>query len=375
MKEQRKVFSYFYFLIFFAWGAYYPLISQYYKRIGLSGQQIGIILASGTIVALISQPIWGFLSDHKNLHRKNLNIMIIGLMVVTAIMPLSKDFVFIFITVVLLNIFQSGTTPVVDSIVTSGGHDYGKIRLWGSAGFAIAALCAGVLTDMINIYVIFAFYSVSCIGVLISIRYMKIPKIEKIGKTEFDFTWIFKNKGFLLVIICAFFLYGTLNTQNTYFGLLYEELGGNMSGLGMIMLLFAMSEVPLMQMVGKLIRKFGAWNLIIAACIITAGRWFWYGHVNTWQPVMAMFFIHGIVIALFIPSAIHLIVENSPADKKAIGMTLYYSLGSGLGTAVCQFISGNIYDAGGVKNVYMFMGIFAVVAFGTAIIGRWQKKT
>lgn len=375
MKGQRAAFSTFYFLIFFAWGAYYPLISQYYKRIGLTGQQIGMALAMGTLVQLIAQPIWGFLSDKKSTHKLNLIIMTTGLIVVTAVMPFSKNFVFVLITVIMLNIFQSGTTPVVDSVVTGGGHDYGKIRLWGSAGFAIAALISGVLTDVIGIYVIFAIYSVSCIGVLVSLKYIDMPKIPKNkGSNNIELGWIIKNKEFMLVIICAFFLYGTLNTQNTYFGLLYEKIGGTMSGVGIAMLLFAMSEVPLMQIAGRLIRKYGAWNLIIISCVITTARWFWYGSLNTWQPVLATFFIHGIIIALFIPSAIYLIVENTPKDKKAVGMTLYYSLGSGMGTAVCQFFSGNIYDIGGVKSVYTFLGIFAVIALCISLTVKFRRS-
>lgn len=371
MWNQKSIFSAFYFLIFFAWGAYYPLISQYYKRIGMTGEQIGTALAAGTIVAIISQPIWGYLSDKKGLHKQNLVIMTIGLILTTAVMPISKDYVFITISVIVLNIFQSGTTPVVDSIVTGTGLDYGKVRLWGSIGFAVAALISGILTDVVSIYVIFALYSVSCIGVLFSLRHMDMPKVCIHSNKRSDPFFFIRNKEFLLVLVCAFLLYGTLNTQNTYFGILYEKLGGTMSGVGVAMLLFAISEVPLLRVTGKLILKFGAWTLMLISGIITCSRWYWYGTLSSPVPVISTFFLHGIIIALFIPAAIHLIGENTKSEQRAMGMTLYYALGSGLGTAVCQYFAGKSYDSGGISAVYNLLALMAglsVIVSMTAIL-------
>lgn len=46
-----------------ACGSCAPFLSAYYKRIGLSFTQIGVLLAIGPIFAIFIQPLWAMLSD------------------------------------------------------------------------------------------------------------------------------------------------------------------------------------------------------------------------------------------------------------------------------------------------------------------------
>src|SRR5690554_1330790 len=52
-----------YFALFAGTGAFHPFLSLYLRNSGWSGSEIGVYLAIGPLVALISQPLWGLLCD------------------------------------------------------------------------------------------------------------------------------------------------------------------------------------------------------------------------------------------------------------------------------------------------------------------------
>src|SRR5208283_2590317 len=65
-KQTRRHFDslrLFYALNFAGVGCFWPYITLFFKRIGFNGDKIGLLTAIGSLALLISQPIWGIVSD------------------------------------------------------------------------------------------------------------------------------------------------------------------------------------------------------------------------------------------------------------------------------------------------------------------------
>src|SRR4051794_11079253 len=57
--------SSFYFLYFLAGGFYFPFVSIFYRNLGFTGGQIGLLAALGPLVGIIMGPVWGHLADQR----------------------------------------------------------------------------------------------------------------------------------------------------------------------------------------------------------------------------------------------------------------------------------------------------------------------
>ena len=54
----------FWFLYFCGLGVFYPYFTLYlYENAGLSGSQVGIVLATLPLVGIVAQPFWGYVAD------------------------------------------------------------------------------------------------------------------------------------------------------------------------------------------------------------------------------------------------------------------------------------------------------------------------
>ena len=50
MNSNFKFFKISYFMLFFGVAAYYPILGKYYKELGFSGTQIGILFSAATFI-------------------------------------------------------------------------------------------------------------------------------------------------------------------------------------------------------------------------------------------------------------------------------------------------------------------------------------
>ncbi|KAF0994091.1 Multidrug resistance protein MdtG [Geobacillus sp. TFV-3] len=157
---RKTVFPLFYFLIFFAFGALFPLLSVYLQEEAhLPGVAIGWIMSITPIVTMAAQPLWGMATDYT---RKPVGLLTMAL-VLTALFgflySLAGSYRMFVVLTVLLSAVQSAIVPLSDSIalhqVRDHGGNYGAIRLWGSLGFAAAVLVVGWLADHFAFAVIF----------------------------------------------------------------------------------------------------------------------------------------------------------------------------------------------------------------------------
>ena len=152
--------SAFVFCFFFAQAASISLLSIWLTQtLHLSGVQVGTVFSANFVAAMISQPVYGYISDRMGFRR-----------VVPAAIAILVVFAGVFFTFVygpLLRTdvlagavvggayigitFVAGSYAVesyVDRVSRRDGFEYSRARLWGSLGFASAALFSGRLYNL-----------------------------------------------------------------------------------------------------------------------------------------------------------------------------------------------------------------------------------
>src|SRR5690625_2637465 len=119
----------------------------YLKYKGLSGTEIGWVLAIGPFASIISQPFWGYLSDKYKTVKRMLILSIIGMLVMSITFFNMDSLLTILIIGALFYFFSSPVGALSDSLAQRRAQDlhisFGSIRMWGSVGFAFSSLIVG----------------------------------------------------------------------------------------------------------------------------------------------------------------------------------------------------------------------------------------
>jgi len=371
-----------YLFIFYGFGAMYPLLTQYYSAIHLTGTQIGLISAVTPVVSIVTQPLWGMICDRYQIRKPVLVLTLIVSALVALLFPAVSTFGMVLLLYTLLSVFQSALGPVSDSLALGYAKQhnipFGDIRLWGAVGFALAAFFTGLLLERWGPDVLFYSYCAASLAAVFFLRAIpdqseatpfKVNMVKGIGQ-------LLRLPRFLLFLAAAFFIFGSINANNIWFSLYYQHIGGSVAGIGLAFLLFAGSEAPCMKLATMIIRRWGLEVTLLLAGVFSALRWFWYSTSPSTAAVIAMFLIQGISVGFYLASAAQFVRENTPASLQVTALAVFGSVGQGLGTMTCNLIAGVIKDYASILGVYLFLGAATALGLIPLLLicfGPWKK--
>ncbi|GMB09846.1 MFS transporter [Thermolongibacillus altinsuensis] len=376
MNRSKYVFQAFYFLMFFSFGSLFPLLSVYLKEVvGLSGTEIGMIMSISPIVMIFIQPLWGMVSDYTQKPVLILSISLIGTALFGLLYSFAHSYVPLLVIAALLAVMQSGIVPLSDSItlhyVQKANENYGSIRLWGAIGFAVAVPIAGQLAEWFQLR--FIFYLFFLLLLVSSLLAWKLPKEQSNTKANIrqGIRELARIPSFLLFLFTTFLVFGPIYANNFYFGVLITDLGGTLAGVGFAFLLAAGSEAPFMKFADSIIRRYGMMNVLLIASILACLRWLLYFFEPPLSVVYATTIVQGASVGLFIPAALQYVRDLTPEHVRTTAVSLYSTVGNGLGSWFCTFVGGYIFEHFSIEHVYLF---FAVLTLAGIIIFAWQAR-
>ncbi|MCM3078768.1 MFS transporter [Brevibacillus invocatus] len=371
-----------YLFIYYGFGAFTPLIMQYYQSINLTGTQVGLISATTPVVSIVTQPLWGIICDRFRIRKSVLVLTLLTSGLIGLLFPVVSTFALVLILYTVLSVFQSAVVPVSDSIalgyVKKHNLQFGDIRMWGAIGFALAAFLTGVMVEKWGPSVIFYSYFAAMVVAILFLR--QVPEeVESAPKFTTSMLSgikdLLKLPRFVLFLTASFFVFGSVNANNIWFSLYYQEIGGTIAGVGLAFLLFAGSEAPFMKLAGYIARRWGLELTILIAASVSAIRWFWYSSAPSTTAVIALFFVQGISVGFYLATAAQFVRENTPASLQVTALALFFSVGHGLGTMLCNLTAGWIKDNFSTLTIYSFFGTVTVIGLIPLLLirfGPWK---
>ncbi|WP_411502512.1 MFS transporter [Brevibacillus centrosporus] len=372
-----------YLFIYYGFGAFSPLITQYYKSIHLTGTQIGMISAVAPVVSIVAQPMWGMICDRFQIRKAVLLGTLLASGLVGLLFTAVSTYAFVFLLYILLSFFQSAIIPVSDSLTLNYTKkhqlQFGDIRMWGAVGFALAAFVTGLFVERWGPSVLFISYCLALITAFLFL--MRLPG-EVTESSRFTVS-IFKGMKqllriprFSLFLLASFCMFGAVNANNIWFSLYYQEIGGTVAGVGLAFLLFAGSEAPFMKLAGYFVRRWGIETTLLGAAIFSAIRWFWYSSAPSTTAVLLIFFIQGVSVGFYLATAAQFVRENTPASLQVTALAVFFSVGSGLGTMLCNLLAGWIKDEFSTLAIYLFFGVVTTLGILPLLVirfGPWKR--
>ncbi|MBM7652264.1 MFS transporter [Neobacillus cucumis] len=359
-----SMFVSYYFLQYFGFGALYPFLTVYLTKQGLSGSQLGILISIPPVIMIFAQPFWGILADYTKKTKLILFFTILCSAIIGYVLHLIDHYVMLIVGIGLLSFFQSSMIPLTDSITVSYvqkvKYDYGFFRLWGSVGFAVSVFIVGRISESYGLTVIFYTYSLTLfVCALLTYQFPIEGDNAKINLKD-GVSELIKIPKFTLFLLATFLVYGPVFSNGSYFGLFITNQGGTLAGVGTAFLIAAGSEAPIMKMANQWIRKVGVLKILLISSAIALLRWTFYYFEPPLYLVYFSTIAQGFANGLGIPAALQYVTEIVPSKMRITAISLYTTVGAGVGSWFCIFVGGFILEKYTVSSVY---GFFSLLGF------------
>ena len=367
------------FLIYGVHVSYFPVWLSWR---GLSPQEISVITALPIFIRVALTPAAGAYADAQGNHRAMIiSLSLAAAALVLVMTPLSTFWPLLFGAVpyaIAISTMMPLTETIAVAGVRSAGHDYGRMRLWGSLAFLVAIVAAGRLTDEHGPSVAIWLLLAATVATVCASIVLPKPVVERVQETtevrppqsglsralllQPVFVVFLLAVGVILCSHAAFYTFGALHLSG-------QGISGQQFGI-----LWAVSiaaEIGVLAYSAKVLARLGPLELILVAGIAGVLRW---GAMSVDPPFAALLIIqalHGATYGAAHLGAIHFIARAVPGRGAGTAQALYSSISNGLFTALSTLAAGHVYPELGGRT---FLVMAALCGLGVAA-AIWLIKT
>jgi len=376
----RLRFELLYFTLFGSMACYYPFLLMYLENRNLSYVHIGIVFAINSLVGIFAQPIWGYITDKQLNKRKTLFIASLFCAVLIFNFLAAHSFLYIIASVIMLMIFQSITSPMTDAycyevIEQTNAFSFGQVRLMGSIGFALVSVALGKVIQLTNLSVIFILYSIFFIINSYLVYGMKTEGNASIKRPSIrDVLETIKQYKFMVFVFSVLLLNIALGANSSYISVLVAETGGNVTILGLVWFVVAISEIPAFFFGSHLQKRYGVLNIYLWAVGLYALRFLLCSMEQSYLSVIAIQLLQGITFPLYLIGAMQYLYKIVPEQIKASGITILTSLGFGLGGFIGNLGGGVLLERHGVYFLYRTLSVSCILSLLVVVYLKSKEK-
>lgn len=367
-RYKNSYLSYFlmYNFYYLSWALFSALISVYLLGKGYKASEVSLVVSISYLSSMIAQPFIGSLNDKYDI--KKVNTILFVLAALGGIFfVLSQNLFMIVIGYSFVLTLINGTNPVMEKVATASPYQYGKIRIWGTIGYALGSQAAGIIYEKISpeaIFIIFVFTMLLCILGLLGTD----PNIKQTTKevNTTKITDLFKNKKYLYYLIIAGIFYGVTNVGHTYIPSMLTHDGLDVTIASTVLSIAVLCEAPLVFFSNKFMDKMTNKKLLLIAYIMVIIQLIIYGfNLSLPLKVVATLIAKHPEGMLFI--MINLKVVNTLIDERQqITALAFVQTVRNLTSIIFQNIAGTMLDITTYSN--MFLICLAVMLIGLLLV-------
>ena len=356
--------------------SYMPVYFQY---LGLSGSEIGILLAVGPAAAILAQPFWGFISDkYKTVKRIMLLCLSVALAVAFIVFQLT-EFIILVPVMFLFFSFQSPAGGLGESlgqkVSVEHGVSFGSIRMWGSLGFATSSLAGGFILTHIGIWNIYYVYATMMIIALTLTFFAPDSRPSKKPVYLTGAVKLLRNKKLVMFLLFIFTISLTHRMNDSFIGLFVVELGGNESFIGMVWFVGVFAEAMVFMLSAYWMHRFHPLTNISIAAFLYTLRWLLMFLINDPFPLLFIQVLHGLTFGIFYLTAFQFVTRLLPEEFESTGHLLFISVFFGISGVVGSVAGGQIINAYDVQSLYLVMSVLAAIGLFSSFLYRFYYQS
>lgn len=382
MLERYKNSYLCYFLMYnfyyLSWAIFSALISIYLLDKGFKASEVSLVVSTSFLTSMIFQPVIGMFSDRYDVKKVNFVLFTLAgigglaFMFASSLITITIGYSFV---LTLIN----GTNPVMEKIASSSPYQYGKIRIWGTIGYATGSWLAGMIYQLISPSAIFICFIITMILCIIGLLGTQTP--SELGQNNEEKTktsTLFHNYKYLYYLIIAAIFQGITNMANTYIPAMFQNDGLKVSLVSTILSFAVLCEAPLVLFSHKFMDKLTNKRLLIIAYSMITIQFLCYA-LNVWLPLKVIITLitkHPSGM-LFIMINLKIVSTLVPKEHQITALAFVQTLRN-LSSIIFQNIAGQILDISSYQILFALSLIVIVLGFVLVILfkvpsGKDQK--
>ena len=382
MLERYKNSYLCYFLMYnfyyLSWAIFSALISIYLLDKGFKASEVSLVVSTSFLTSMIFQPVIGMFSDRYDVKKVNFVLFTLAgigglaFMFADSLITITIGYSFV---LTLIN----GTNPVMEKIASSSPYQYGKIRIWGTIGYATGSWLAGMIYQLISPSAIFICFIITMILCIIGLLGTQTP--SELGQNNEEKTktsTLFHNYKYLYYLIIAAIFQGITNMANTYIPAMFQNDGLKVSLVSTILSFAVLCEAPLVLFSHKFMDKLTNKRLLIIAYSMITIQFLCYA-LNVWLPLKVIITLitkHPSGM-LFIMINLKIVSTLVPKEHQITALAFVQTLRN-LSSIIFQNMAGQILDISSYQILFALSLIVIVVGFVLVILfkvpsGKDQK--
>lgn len=351
---------------------------------GFNNTEVGILLAVANITSAILQPVVAGIIDRPGYLTNKRFILIAVLIIMLGALILlfvPGNKVVIFAVYAIIYMIQFVYQPVMTALsfeYQKAGYDiyYGLARGLGSASFAFTSMFIGKIVENNGVTVLLWTTVAAMILSVIAILMFKniegssadkdeSEKAANRGHTGFvDFLKAYPAFSLFLVgVICFFFAH---NMINDFMIQIIRNLGGNETELGYANFLQAILELPVMALIGFILKKISANKLLLISGVAFFIKILILVFAKSMSHMYLSQSVQLFAYAVFIPAGAYYVSSTMEELDQVKGQAFITSAIT-IGGVFSNLVSGVILDHSNIKTMLltgsMVCGVGVIIAF------------
>ncbi len=379
MKNRRPLFfsKAFYFFYYGAWACLLPFLALYYKSLGFSGAQIGVLSSIAPFMTLMAAPLWGGVADALHRHKQILLVALAGAGLSVIGLSQVRGFGWIALLVGCYSVFSATIIPQVDNSVLAllgqQRDQYGKQRVWGAIGWGMAGPAVGALISQGGLGWSFAGYAMLVLLALLAAWRLPIH-----FKAQHDPFWsgvrkLVTDQRWFLFLLISFISGAGLSVISNYLFLYMNELNASSTIMGLALTMSTLSEIPVLFLSGKMLQRWGPRGLLVFSLIAFVIRAMLYTIATQPWQVLIIQLMHGLTFSTMWVAGVSFANQIAPEGLGATAQGLFTSTTMGVGGITGSLVGGLLLDRFGGHGMYFGMGI--AVLFGLLLFVFLDRRT
>jgi MFS transporter, PPP family, 3-phenylpropionic acid transporter len=372
----------FWFTYFGSLGIFFPYFALYLREnAGLTGTQLGIVLAIAPLVGMIAQPLWGQVADRTGARGRILAWLTLGTALGYLALGYVDGFWPIVMAMIVLAFIGTPVFPIMISVSLAilrdaGRHAFGRVRVWGTIGFFVLILVfpwllenfqptregASAAVSLTQPGLGLMFPVIAALVCLAGGIAFFLPKKGAVSLRAASGDWreLLGNRPFLIFLAFSLLAHFLMHGPMWLFPLFVRSRGGDMEMIRNMWILMLIVEIPLVLLTGSGLKRLGARGLLTVG--VTAGGLRWLLCALTAEPTLlfAIQALHGVtVVGLNLGSPLYLDVV-APEKLRSTAQGILSMVGSGIAGTASNLAAGWLVDRGGIDLLYMICGAGAL---------------
>lgn len=356
-----------YFFYFFSLAVFSGYISVYLMDKGYHASQVSMVVSWSFILSMVIQPIIGYLNDHY--HQKTLNMLILLIAAILGVCFIYAQNIYLIAIIysLALGLFNAAN-PVIENMATLSRFSYGKIRIWGTIGYAVASKISGVIYDYVSPEAMYAFFTIGLIFCVIGIYGTQNVKQIKMQKKEKSSGLLQKNFIIYLVIVCLF--YAITNTNTTYLPAMFQNMGLSMNTTSTVIFILTLSELPVIFFSHQYMNRLTNKQLLVGIFILLIIQFLTYSCIH--QPLIVVIVsicTKAVSTMLFIMLNLKIVSTIVDIKHQMSALALVQTCRN-LGSIVFQWIAGYLIDFYSYDIFYLILALLSIVGMIICLLYR-----